>query len=87
MLAGNLEAANLLFDAGKYHLDAQMWNCFHAAAVSGSTEVLEWLVEERTPDIDARNGSGATPLLVAAANGCRAFLQHLVAMGVTTEDG
>ncbi len=50
----------------------------HAAAKTGSTEALKWLVKNRVVDLDSRSTTGYTPAHLAAVYG------HLDSLKVVT---
>jgi 26S proteasome non-ATPase regulatory subunit 10 len=61
----------------------------HRAAGTGRLDLVKLLVEEAGAGIDVRDGSGASPLLVAAVGGHAACAVYLASKGadVEAEDG
>ncbi|TGJ86249.1 hypothetical protein E0Z10_g2525 [Xylaria hypoxylon] len=56
----------------------------HAAAVGGNVEILEYIIKRRALDLDSKDGTGRSPLMIAAQLNQILFVEALCRLGADT---
>jgi ankyrin repeat protein len=51
---------------------------WHYAARTGAESTISYLLAENTPNVNAKNNKGVTPIMEAAANGCLPLVRQLL---------
>ncbi len=63
--------------------DHQGYRPIHYAAMEGNSEVVQALLSYRREDLNVKNKSGATPMIVAIQHGHFSIVKHLLQSGAT----